>query len=108
MLLGTRGAVAVYRASRDHLTTAITWATENDSAPEDGVFNPDDCLSLRSGYSYHFCKQQGDPGCRHFPLCGESEGLCIPMMDRGEVLGVLSLTPLEGSHLGEQTRQMAA
>lgn len=108
MLSGTRGAVGLYRASRDHLNTVFAWPDGVEFASADTVFNADDCLSLRSGYGYHFRVQDGDPGCRHFPLRGADEGLCIPMMDRGEALGVLSVHPVEGTELDEQTRQLAA
>jgi diguanylate cyclase (GGDEF)-like protein len=108
MLSNTTGAVAVYRSSRDHLTPAFRWPAESGRVDADhAVFDPDDCLSLRSGYPYHFARAEGDPACRHFPLGGAEEGLCIPMMDRGEALGVLSLEPLEGTAVDEQTRQLA-
>lgn len=107
MLSSTRGAVSLYRASRDHLNTAFAWPAEVEPGAGDEVFDPEDCLSLRSGYSYRFRTQEGDPPCRHFPLRDATQGLCIPMMDRGEVLGVLSLSAREGSEVDEQTRQLA-
>ncbi len=107
MLSNTRGAVALYRASRDHLSTVFTWPGDSEPEPEECIFDPDDCLSLRSGYTYEFCKRNGDPGCRHLPLRGAEAGLCIPMMDRGEVLGVLSVKPLDDAGFDQQTQQLA-
>jgi diguanylate cyclase (GGDEF)-like protein len=108
LLPGTAGALSLHRASRDQLAAAFAWPPETAAQPHDQVFEPGECRSLRTGYKYHFRSVDGDPPCRHFPVFPAPEGLCIPMMDRGEVIGVLSLTPLDGHGLDEETRHIAA
>ncbi|NEZ03280.1 diguanylate cyclase [Wenzhouxiangella sp. XN201] len=108
LLSGTAGALSLYRASRDQLAAAFAWPPETAAKPHDQMFEPGECRSLRTGYKYHFRSADGDPPCRHFPVSSAPEGLCIPMMDRGEVIGVLSLTPLDGPGLDQETRHIAA
>lgn len=108
MLPGTAGALSFYRASRDQLTTVFAWPAETAAQSHDMEFEPGDCRSLRSGYTYHFRAADGDPACRHFPVSSAEEGLCIPMMDRGEVIGILSLTPLDCHDLDEESRHVAS
>lgn len=108
MLSGTPGAVSLYRASRDHLMSAFSWPSGAGPEPREEYFDPGECQSLRTGYTYHFRVADGDPPCRHFPLHEAGEGLCIPLMDRGEVLGVLSLRASDERTIDSQTRQFAA
>lgn len=108
VLPGTAGALSLYRASRDQLTTVFAWPGTTATQPHERMFEPGECRALRSGYKYYARGAEGDPCCRHFPVADAQEGLCIPMMDRGEVIGVLSLTPqsdLDG--LEEETRHLA-
>lgn len=108
MLPHTAGALSLYRASRDQLTTVFAWPENTAAQARHQVFEPGECRALRSGYTYHFSRLDGDPACRHFPASSAPEGLCIPMMDRGEMIGVLSVIPLDGLELAEESRHVAA
>jgi diguanylate cyclase (GGDEF)-like protein len=88
MLPGSTGALYVYNNSRDHLVPAATWGTEG--AAMAAPFEPHECWSLRRGKATLGRKGLSHVACAHVDT-DELCYLCIPIMARGKVLGVLHL-----------------
>lgn len=85
---GFSGALYVFNNSRDRLVLSTTWArAENDALPE--TINPNACWALKRGKP-HF--NRGDSTklcCAHH--VGSETSLEIPMIARGEIVGLLQL-----------------
>jgi diguanylate cyclase (GGDEF)-like protein len=85
---GFSGALYVFNNSRDRLVLSTTWArAEHDALPE--TINPGTCWALKRGKP-HF--NRGDSNklcCAHH--VGSETTLEIPMIARGEIVGLLQL-----------------
>jgi diguanylate cyclase (GGDEF)-like protein/PAS domain S-box-containing protein len=84
----TSGALYLFRSSRDLIEAAIRWGKSDTIAP---TFPPDACWSLRLGQP-HWSEHSGRGiACQHLTQSSTSECLCVPMVGRGNTLGVLHL-----------------
>jgi diguanylate cyclase (GGDEF)-like protein len=85
---GFSGALYVFNNSRDRLVLSTTWArAEHDALPE--TINPVACWALKRGKPH---LNRGDGGklcCAHH--VGLETSLEIPMIARGEIVGLLQL-----------------
>lgn len=85
---GFSGALYVFNNSRDRLVLSTTWArAENDALPE--TINPSACWALKRGKPH---LNRGDSTklcCAHH--VGSETLLEIPMIARGEIIGLLQL-----------------
>ncbi|MBL8591427.1 MAG: GGDEF domain-containing protein, partial [Devosia sp.] len=85
---GFSGALYVFNNSRDRLVLSTTWArAENDALPE--TINPNACWALKRGKPH---LNRGDSTklcCAHH--VGSESSLEIPMIARGEIVGLLQL-----------------
>ncbi|WP_055047106.1 GGDEF domain-containing protein [Devosia sp. A16] len=85
---GFSGALYVFNNSRDRLVLSTTWArAENDALPE--TINPGACWALKRGKPH---LNRGDSTklcCAHH--VGSETALEIPMIARGEIVGLLQL-----------------
>lgn len=85
---GFSGALYVFNNSRDRLVLSTTWArAENDALPE--TINPSACWALKRGKPH---LNRGDSTklcCAHH--VGSETLLEIPMIARGEIVGLLQL-----------------
>jgi diguanylate cyclase (GGDEF)-like protein len=85
---GFSGALYVFNNSRDRLVLSTTWArAENDALPE--TINPNACWALKRGKPH---LNRGDSTklcCAHH--IGSETSLEIPMIARGEIVGLLQL-----------------
>jgi len=85
---GFSGALYVFNNSRDRLVLSTTWArAENDALPE--AINPNACWALKRGKPH---LNRGDSTklcCAHH--VGSEASLEIPMIARGEIVGLLQL-----------------
>ena len=86
LLPRTAGGLYLYRASRNMLELQATWG-EPDGAITDSVLS-DECWSLRRGDT-HVHRSDDDLQCEHVDPTTEAQYCCIPMMARGETLGML-------------------
>lgn len=92
LLPGRRGAVYLFRNSRDFLQRCATWG-DGGCHPE--LITPADCWALRFGRP-HLAHGSQDLRCAHrtaapaeaAPDAG-TEHLCVPMISQGEVIGLL-------------------
>lgn len=84
------GAVYIKRVGQDGLTKAGEWGGE---PPAVDSFFPDDCWALRKGVMHSFADPSSDLACPHATReNGEPYAyFCIPLISRGEALGVLHI-----------------
>ncbi len=81
------GALFIFGESRNLLDAVAVWG---DTPPEEKLFTPDDCWSLRRGRPYVVSDMQTGLLCGHVHRRGDVGAyLCVPMMAQGEALGVL-------------------
>jgi diguanylate cyclase (GGDEF)-like protein/PAS domain S-box-containing protein len=86
---GSAGALFLLSPSRTDLESAARWGgfPENE---EDNVFAPDACWALRRGVVYMVDETGGllCPHLKHPPSAGY---VCLPLMAKGDVLGLLHI-----------------
>jgi len=85
---GFSGALYVFNNSRDRLVLSTTWArAENDALPE--TINPNACWALKRGKPHLNRADSTKLCCAHH--AGSETSLEIPMIARGEIVGLLQL-----------------
>ena len=85
---GFSGALYVFNNSRDRLVLSTTWGrAENDALPE--TINPNSCWGLKRGKP-HMNRGDGSKLCCAHHV-GTETNLEIPMIARGEIVGLLQL-----------------
>lgn len=84
------GALFMMRASRLELEAVIHWDDFPDDADDD-IFTPDDCWALRLG-RVHLVNSPGiGPICPHLKHPLQAAYVCLPLVAKGDVLGLLHL-----------------
>jgi diguanylate cyclase (GGDEF)-like protein/PAS domain S-box-containing protein len=82
------GALFTFKSSRNILEVEGKWGK---SAIIESTFVPDSCWALRTGQP-HWSEVPGtNVVCDHLRSTGSFRALCLPMMARGETLGILNL-----------------
>jgi diguanylate cyclase (GGDEF)-like protein len=101
------GAVFVTGASRNLVEARAVWG--GFSAPEWGVFKPEDCWALRRGRPHAVDDTGTGVVCEHLPRPLPTTSLCVPLVAQGESLGVLYLGSRGAvvSGVGEGKQQIA-
>ena len=84
----TVGELYLFKSSRNALDREGQWgnATANDPA-----FAPSACWALRKGQAHWSEVPHGNIVCSHIRPNGSPVHLCVPMIARGETLGILHL-----------------
>ncbi|MEO6259912.1 MAG: diguanylate cyclase [Thermoanaerobaculia bacterium] len=82
---GSRGAVFLAVRSTEIIPQTV-WPP--DSKAEFQAFHWQDCLGL-SRFTLHRAGQPGTPECPHAPLTENESAICVPMIARGEPIGLL-------------------
>ncbi len=85
---GDRGALYMVSESRNLVETAVAWDGPSSKAE---VFTPDDCWAMRLGKTHGSADPHAEPQCAHVAEFPPGGYLCVPMIVRGEVLGILHL-----------------
>lgn len=85
---GTRGALYLFRESRDHLDRGAAWGGMENS-PE--IMGPEDCWGLRKGFMHLVRPSERAARCAHQTESPVGLSLCIPLVAQGEARGVLYL-----------------
>lgn len=93
------GALCLTSASKDMVEAVEMWG---DPAPTERVFTPSDCWALRRGRAHLVDDPQPGLMCAHVLGKQVAKYLCVPMMARGEALGILHI------HAAEETDQQGA
>lgn len=86
----TKGAIYLYRNSRDVLERGACWGTTGN---EREIVRPNECWALRLGRT-HQNTQGVDLACEHteIELAPGYTQLCVPMLSQGDVIGLMIVT----------------
>ena len=100
-----RGAVYIFRSSRNLLEQAVDWGEEEKPVK---LFPPEDCWALRRGREHVSAGGGHDVCCQHLLRTGRkpASAICIPMMAHGETTGLLMLENGEKG-IPEETQKLA-
>lgn len=88
LFVNFNGGVVVYDESTKKMQTTEQWGTARllkDS------FNPADCWALRQGNNYIVSDPNKNIVCHHFTSIPEGGYICIPLIVRNTVIGLLNL-----------------
>lgn len=86
---GYSGALCLIKSSRNLVETVVAWG---DTAPCDGIFQPEQCWALRRGRLHHVGPDHVAPNCAHVRAEFVGSYVCVPMMAQGESVGMLHLS----------------
>jgi diguanylate cyclase (GGDEF)-like protein/PAS domain S-box-containing protein len=86
------GALSAINNSKNLVHTVARWGGF------DGLetFTPGDCWTLRRSREYVVDDNHPSVLCTHFDHAGPPATMCVPMMARGDIVGVLHLTQTDG------------
>jgi diguanylate cyclase (GGDEF)-like protein/PAS domain S-box-containing protein len=87
---GTDGALFLLSDSKSDLQSVARWG----DFPEDvdnNIFAPDACWGLRKGHVYAVADMKTGPICRHLKKTSSTAYICLPLIGKGEILGLLHL-----------------
>ena len=87
---GTDGALFLLSDSKNDLQSVARWG----DFPEDvdnNIFAPDACWGLRQGRVYAVEDMKIGPICPHLKQTSSSAYICLPLIGKGEILGLLHL-----------------
>jgi len=88
------GALCLTSASKDMVEAVEMWG---DPAPTERAFTPSDCWALRRGRLHLVDVPQPGLMCAHVIGKQSAKYLCVPLMARGEALGILHLRDAEAT-----------
>jgi diguanylate cyclase (GGDEF)-like protein len=88
LLPGLGGALYVFNNSRDRLVLSTSWGHETSVAPHESI-QPDRCWALKRGKPHLNRSESNKLCCEHHH--GEDTVLEIPMIARGEIMGLFQL-----------------
>jgi diguanylate cyclase (GGDEF)-like protein/PAS domain S-box-containing protein len=97
------GALSMTKASRDVLQSLCSWGDLSGRE----YFAPDDCWALRRGRIHFVHNAAAGLLCRHLADPPPAEYLCVPMMAKGEALGILHLASRDGGATTPRTERLA-
>ncbi len=86
----SEGALFLLSPSRTDLESAVRWGGFPENA-DDNVFAPDACWGLRRGGVYVVDNIETGLLCRHLKHRPAAGYACLPLMARGDVLGLLHI-----------------
>ena len=95
------GSLSITNASRNVVETAAAWGTNADQ----DYFTPDDCWALRRGRTHVIEDPTAAMLCRHLSAEPPASYVCVPMMAKGEALGVLHLASDEPGTFSNPDRE---
>ncbi len=84
------GALFLMSPSRSDLESVARWGGFPEDADEN-VFTPDACWGLRRGHAHVVENAEIGPICPHLKHQPNSAYVCLPLMAKGDVLGLLHL-----------------
>jgi diguanylate cyclase (GGDEF)-like protein len=84
--VSTSGALFVFKTDRDALQAVASWGPPVASEPG---FSPGECWALRRGQAYWSEHPREGVICAHLKNPVAASYLCVPVMARGETLGIV-------------------
>jgi diguanylate cyclase (GGDEF)-like protein/PAS domain S-box-containing protein len=86
----SQGALFLLSNSRSDLESVVTWG-DFPTGSENNIFSPDACWGLRRGRA-HVVEDVGvGPICPHLIHTTPAPYVCLPLMAKGDILGLLHL-----------------
>jgi diguanylate cyclase (GGDEF)-like protein/PAS domain S-box-containing protein len=86
----SQGALFLLSNSRSDLESAVTWGNFPASS-ENNIFTPDACWGLRRGRAHVVEDANVGPICPHLINTLSAPYVCLPLMAKGDILGLLHL-----------------
>ena len=99
------GVLYLFRESRNQLISAVNWGAPADSKE---IFQPEDCWALRRGEAHKLDHAHHSLACSHMEHPDDIFSLCMPVMAKGTVLGILYLQRQQDDPVSEVEYQLAA
>lgn len=96
------GSLSILRSSPERYRTVRSWG---ETPAAEASFAASECWALRLGRSH--LSDDGEPRCHHFEGPPGRVCLCVPLLGRGEELGVIHLFPSVTRMLDASDRQLA-
>jgi len=90
VLPGTDGALFLLSNSRTDLQSVARWGDFPEDA-DNNIFAPDACWGLRRGRVYAVEDMKIGPICPHLKQSSSTAYICLPLIGKGETLGLLHL-----------------
>lgn len=90
------GDLFLFKSSRNALEAETHWG---DSPSSEVTFTPNTCWALLRGKAHWSLSPAGQVACAHLTQVSDSIHLCVPMMARGETLGILHLQYVQSENL---------
>jgi diguanylate cyclase (GGDEF)-like protein/PAS domain S-box-containing protein len=87
---GSQGALFLLSNSRSDLESIVTWG-DFPVKSENNVFPPDSCWGLRRGRAHVVDDINVGPVCPHLHDTPSAPYVCLPLMAKGDILGLLHL-----------------
>ena len=108
----SQGALFLLSNSRSDLESVVTWG-DFPTASDNNVFSPDACWGLRRGRAHVVEDINIGPICPHLVNTPPGPYVCLPLMAKGDILGLLHLKNAfspngSGNQEIADLRQMAA
>jgi diguanylate cyclase (GGDEF)-like protein/PAS domain S-box-containing protein len=85
-----RGALFLMSPSRSDLESVARWG-DFPADVDNNVFTPDACWGLRRGHAHVVEDAEAGPICLHLKLQPKTPYICLPLMAKGDVLGLLHI-----------------
>jgi PAS domain S-box-containing protein len=100
----SQGALFLMSNSRSDLESIVIWGGF-PTDPDDNIFAPDACWGLRRGRAHVVDDVTVGPVCPHLKHAPTSPYVCLPLMAKGDILGLLHLK--SGSNIESLGQQQA-
>jgi diguanylate cyclase (GGDEF)-like protein len=86
----SQGALFLLSNSRSDLESVVTWG-DFPTSSENNIFSPDACWGLRRGRAHVVEDVDVGPICPHLIHTVPAPYVCLPLMAKGDILGLLHL-----------------
>jgi diguanylate cyclase (GGDEF)-like protein/PAS domain S-box-containing protein len=84
------GTLFIFNNSRTEMQSIVSWGASHDDIGEN-IFPPDSCWGLRRGKYYLVINPEIEPVCPHLTNKPTTPYACLPLIAKGEILGLLHL-----------------
>jgi diguanylate cyclase (GGDEF)-like protein len=99
------GALYLFRESRNQLSAAMDWGAPVHSRE---IFQPEDCWGLRRGEPHKLDQDHHSLACQHVERAADVLSLCMPVLAKGNVLGILYLERQPDQPISQVEYRLAA
>jgi len=102
----SEGALFMMSPSRSDLESATRWG-DFPKDVDDNVFAPDACWALRRGRTYMVENVSVEPLCPHLKHPPSTAYMCLPLIAKGDVLGLLHLRSRQSTQIQSERNVMS-